>query len=146
MLPIQMCFFDYDETFFDPIDYVTLVIFWIDIILNCRTTYMNSNNEEVVDGKLLFWKYIKSSHFLIDVFSALPLKFFVTEMVQNIQLLKAFKVVKILRLLRAKRFQSYFADDKFRIIYKLLCLLIVCIIIVPPSPLPPPPKSHPYHP
>ncbi len=44
--------------------------------------------------------------------------------------MKALKVIKILRLLRAKRFSSYFADDRFRIISKLVCLLIVCIIIV----------------
>lgn len=125
-----MCFFPLTDTTFQEFDYIALLIFWLDIVFNIRTTYYNDNNEEVVDGKKCCLKYVGSSHFYIDVISAVPFRIFFPSNVQNLQLIKAFKVVKILRMLRMKRFQSYFADDQFRIVYKLFCLLLGSVIIV----------------
>jgi hypothetical protein len=71
-----MCFFDVNSTFFDPFDYATLVVFWLDIIFSFRTTYFNQNNEEVVDGIACMKNYATSSHIWIDILSAIPLKLF----------------------------------------------------------------------
>ncbi len=74
-----MCFFSYKDTFFDPIDYTTLAIFWLDIIFNFRTTYFNENNEEVVGGIACMKMYASSSHIWIDILSAIPLKMFFSD-------------------------------------------------------------------
>ena len=84
LLPIQLCFYAYDENVFDNFDYITLVIFWVDIFLNSRTTFFNDNNEEVVSGKKIAGKYFTSTHFYIDFLSAMPLKLFVTDAVWNV--------------------------------------------------------------
>ena len=131
-LPLQICFFgSRDGSFFDTFDYFTLIFFWMDILLNCRTTYFDEERSvEIVDSRMVMRHYFYSSHFMIDSFSAIPFKLFLSDGVQNVKLVKAIKVIKILRLLRAKRFSLIFANDKFRIIYKLFCLLIATMIIV----------------
>ena len=124
-----MCFFDLTDTTFANFDYITLFIFWADIIFNLRTTYFNDNNEEVVDGKKCLMNYVSSGHFYIDIISAVPFRIFFSSNVQNLQLIKAFKIIKILRMLRMKRFQSYFADDQFKILsgYEWLLLFMLAM-------------------
>jgi len=41
--------------------------------LNCITTYINEENEEVIDLKMITLRYIKSYMFVFDLLSTLPI-------------------------------------------------------------------------
>lgn len=49
------------------------LIFYLDIILNMRTTYMTKSGEEITEQRLIAKRYILKSTFFVDVLSILPL-------------------------------------------------------------------------
>jgi len=49
------------------IDYAALVLFWVDIMINFRTTYYNRRDEEIIDGFLVARRYFKEKIFIVDL-------------------------------------------------------------------------------
>jgi len=74
VFPITMCFYgdDFDNKFANWFDNFSIICFWIDIILNFRTTYYDADSNEVVNGKLIAREYISSITFWIDLLAAIP--------------------------------------------------------------------------
>ncbi len=70
VLPWQIA---YPEDKVYEMDIIILIFFIFDIILNCRTTFYNDDNEEIIDPKTIFLTYIKSPAFWIDICSAFPI-------------------------------------------------------------------------
>jgi Ion transport protein len=113
------------------IDKLALLLFWVDILLNFRTTYMNEQNEEIVSGKMIAKKYLKSLPFALDITSALPVSE-ITEFIQfengnSFQVLLLFKVI---RLLRMNRIVKYIKQDSLKNAFKLGKLFIYFFIMV----------------
>jgi hypothetical protein len=54
------------------IDEIINAIFFIDILLNFRTSFYNSRGEEIYSPKLIAKDYVLSSRFIIDVLSFIP--------------------------------------------------------------------------
>lgn len=75
------CFIPFDIAF-DPLiadnagmivlDYLIDILFVIDIVINFRTTYINSKGEEVYDPKEIRNKYMLGGRFWIDILSVIP--------------------------------------------------------------------------
>lgn len=51
--PIFMCFYDgdYDNVIVTYFDYFSLICFWVDILLNFRTTFLNEDYDEIVSSR-----------------------------------------------------------------------------------------------
>ena len=54
------------------IDELINAIFFIDILVNFRTSFYNSRGEEIYSPKLIAKDYATSSRFIIDVLSFIP--------------------------------------------------------------------------
>ena len=57
--PIIMCFFDenFDNEYVTGFDNFSIICFWIDIILNFRTTYFDKEHDEIVSSKMIAKHY-----------------------------------------------------------------------------------------
>lgn len=81
ILTIYNCFYIPFEIAFEPpviwtievINSIIDLIFYIDIFVNLRTTYMTEEGEEIIDKKLIAKRYILKGTFFVDVLSILPL-------------------------------------------------------------------------
>ncbi len=95
-MPYQIGFDD----FFTPkwFEYIIVVLFVFDIIFNCRTTYVDKNNEEIVDQKQIFMNYLKSGNLLIDILSAVPIAEFFNSKGGSIRIINLLKILRLLRL------------------------------------------------
>lgn len=126
-VPLDLAFEGFTDSF-DP-EYLVLSFFWIDIILNFRTTYFNENTDEIISSVMIAKKYIKSWNFLIDVCSALP----ISEIISTTRIAKNLKWVvltKSLRLLRINRLIKYLKDNSMKILYKILRYFFAYLLIV----------------
>lgn len=106
------------------------IIYFLDIFINFRTTYYDQNNDEIVDGSLIFKHYFKSIRFLIDVFSALPISEIVSLMIDNLNYIKFINLLKFFRLIRLTRIYSYFHNESYTTIFQICRLVMLFIILV----------------
>lgn len=113
---------------------LVLIIFYIaDILLSMRTTYFDENNDEILDGVLLFKNYLKSKAFFIDLISAIPLSEITEYILQGtsqITYIKFINLLKFIRLLRLTRIFNYFQNDSYKILFQIARLTIIFIITV----------------
>ena len=126
-VPLELAFDDFIQNF-DP-EYFVLSFFWIDIILNFRTTYFTEDTDEIISPTLIAKKYIRSWNFVIDIFSSLP----ISEIISRTGAGKNIKWViltKSLRLLRINRLIKYLNDNSLKILYKILRYFFAYLIIV----------------
>lgn len=71
------------------------LVFLVDIVLNFRTTYIDSvTGEEVLDPALISKKYLTEMRFVIDVLSTIPLD----DYFGGTTFLQFLGILKILRL------------------------------------------------
>lgn len=83
------------------IDSLIDFIFFIDIILNFRTTYINiKTGEEVSNGVLIARNYVLSGRFLLDLLSTLPFSTIGGLIGDNSSTLELFSLVKLIRVFR----------------------------------------------
>ena len=55
------------------LDWITLIIFVLDIFVNLRTTYFTYNDDEILEPKKIAKNYVYSASFLFDLVSTIPL-------------------------------------------------------------------------
>lgn len=120
-LPFELAFFDnasclQDLEFIDYLNYLIDFLFFIDIILNFRTTYQNSQTgEEVSTVSDIRNKYLKGM-FVIDLFATVPIyEIFcniIDDIGNHIQLFAMLKLVRVLRLQRVITFMNTTDDVK----------------------------------
>ena len=108
-------------------------LFFVDIILNFRTTYFDMNSgEEIFDEKEIAKHYIVSGKFFIDLLSSVPLdimlSFFLPDSASALSILGLLKMIRISRL---NRFISYMrAREDTKLSMKLVTLTIFLLIYV----------------
>lgn len=126
-VPLQLAFDDFMDGF-DP-EYIVLTFFWVDIVLNFRTTYFNDETDEIISPSLITKKYIKSWNFLIDIISSLPISEIVTSTGAG-KNIKWVMLTKSLRLLRINRLIRFLNDNSLKILYKILRYFFAFLMIV----------------
>jgi potassium voltage-gated channel Eag-related subfamily H protein 6 len=124
----------------DPIIYYEIweglvdVCFAVDIVINFRTTYVNSSTGlEVIGGWKVAWNYIRSGRFFVDLMASIPferffLLFFEAGDSQTaFQLLGLLKLIRLLRLGRVIRYMKFKTGLKIgiRIVQLLFFLLMI---------------------
>lgn len=78
MIPLNVAFhteivYFSKSKFMNTLERVIDVFFFLDIILNCRTTFINpKTNIEILDQKRVFITYFKSIRFFVDMLASIP--------------------------------------------------------------------------
>jgi potassium voltage-gated channel Eag-related subfamily H protein 8 len=75
-LPFSISFHPHEPLGISIFNYFIDSMFYIDIILNFRTTFFTKDGIEVFDWKKIAFKYIFKGLFLIDILSTLPFNAF----------------------------------------------------------------------
>jgi len=84
---------------FKTVDSLIDLVFWIDIILNFRTSFVDSlTGEEVLDPVLISKKYLSEPRFYIDVLSTIPFGDLTSSHSPLLQFLGILKIVRLLRI------------------------------------------------
>ena len=103
------------------------ILFWIDIFVQFRTTYISVEGEEVRDGKKIAIRYLKGM-FIIDLIATISWQFIFTG---PIQLLKIFKVTRITRFSKVIEKMEMKEDVKAMVkIFKLILTLLLIMHII----------------
>jgi hypothetical protein len=117
------------------------VLFFADIIMNFRTTFVNpKTNLEVFDERKIALTYVKSKRFWVDLLASIPFEIFVSLYTTQddgqtaettrtqIQILGLFKMVRLLRLGRIISFMK--VQTSMKVGFKLIQLLFGIILLV----------------
>ena len=128
----------FDEDFDEMLSILVLnslidFLFFIDIILNFRTSFFDmESGEEILNKKEITKHYLKSGKFFIDLLSALPFDILLSICVQErLSSLKALGLLKMIRISRLNRFISYMrAREDTKLSMKLVTLTLFLLIYV----------------
>jgi hypothetical protein len=117
-------------------DYLVDFCFFIDIVLNFRTTYINSKTEtEVLDPRRITVHYIFFGRFTIDLLASIPFevvaKLFIKQNESSSTVFKVFGMLKLFRLLRIGRIISFMKlKSSMRVGFKIFQLLFFLLLLV----------------
>ncbi|XP_065155223.1 potassium voltage-gated channel subfamily H member 8-like isoform X3 [Atheta coriaria] len=116
------------ERSYVPIDVAVETLFFMDIILNFRTTYVNRKGEVVSHWKTISLNYLRT-WFIVDVLAALPFDFLypiyggLTQNNNHIHLIKLTRLLRLARLLQKM-------DRYFQYSAMILTLLMLFFTLV----------------
>lgn len=100
---------DFTGTIYFVADITTYIMYWLDIFINLRTTYIDSYGEEIKSEKMICMRYFRSFNFYIDVLSLLnwPTRGFGNNKVLSFfGILKAVRITKMQSLITESHFQK----------------------------------------
>ncbi|XP_043911143.1 potassium voltage-gated channel subfamily H member 6 isoform X2 [Protopterus annectens] len=104
------------------VDFIVDIMFIIDIIINFRTTYVNSNDEVVSHPWKIAVHYFKG-WFLIDMVAAIPfdLLIFRSGSDETTTLIGLLKTARLLRLVRVARKLDRYSEYGAAVLFLLMC-------------------------
>ncbi|XP_043923548.1 potassium voltage-gated channel subfamily H member 2 [Protopterus annectens] len=104
------------------VDLIVDIMFLIDILINFRTTYVNSNDEVVSHPRKIAIHYFKG-WFLIDMVAAIPfdLLIFKTGSDETTTLIGLLKTARLLRLVRVARKLDRYSEYGAAVLFLLMC-------------------------
>ncbi|XP_010615015.1 potassium voltage-gated channel subfamily H member 6 isoform X5 [Fukomys damarensis] len=104
------------------VDLVVDIMFVVDIVINFRTTYVNSNDEVVSHPRRIAVHYFKG-WFLIDMVAAIPfdLLIFRTGSDETTTLIGLLKTARLLRLVRVARKLDRYSEYGAAVLFLLMC-------------------------
>ena len=137
VIPIDIAFnpASFSNTSLVTVNFIIDFLFFMDIIINFRTTFHNtSTGDEVINPKKIAAAYASSIRFWIDILSTIPfdviMGFIIKESssTNNYQLLSMLKLFRILRLSRIINYMN--STDEIKLSLKLfqLCLFLILYI------------------
>ena len=91
---------------YDFLDVFTYLLYIIDVIINLRTTYLDSFGEEIKSTKKIFWHYTASIGFWIDVLSLLNYPESTSVVLNLIGILKVNRVLRIYQLINQSNIEK----------------------------------------
>ena len=98
------------KTVLDPaytfLDFFTYLLYIVDVIINLRTTYLDSFGEEIKSTKKIFWHYIASIGFWIDVLSLLNYPTSTNIILNLIGILKVNRVLRLYQLINQSNIEK----------------------------------------
>ncbi|DAZ99631.1 TPA: hypothetical protein N0F65_001868 [Lagenidium giganteum] len=107
-VPFRISFDVKDTDFIFATDRLSDVLFFLDVILNFFTTFVDDTGMEVVDPKEIRRHYLRGS-FFVDMISTVPFDYIIesltnvedtTNSYRSLKLIRTVKLVKLLRLVR----------------------------------------------
>ncbi|XP_069808562.1 voltage-gated inwardly rectifying potassium channel KCNH6 isoform X4 [Dendropsophus ebraccatus] len=109
----------------NPLDIVDLIVdimFIVDIIINFRTTYVNTNDEVVSHPAKIAIHYFKG-WFLIDMVAAIPFDLLIyrTGSDETTTLIGLLKTARLLRLVRVARKLDRYSEYGAAVLFLLMC-------------------------
>lgn len=87
------------DPFYTPLDYFTFVLYILDVIINLRTTYLDSFGEEITDPNKIMKHYASSVGFWIDIISLLNYPTATSPILSIVGILKVNRVLRISTLI-----------------------------------------------
>ena len=83
---------------YQTLDLIINIMFLFDILLGFRTTYFDSQGQEVRDSGLIVKNYLRGM-FVVDFLSSIPYRYFalIVPAIKNISFLKILKITRISR-------------------------------------------------
>ncbi|XP_012515664.1 PREDICTED: potassium voltage-gated channel subfamily H member 6 isoform X2 [Propithecus coquereli] len=104
------------------VDLIVDIMFVVDIVINFRTTYVNSNDEVVSHPRRIAIHYFKG-WFLIDMVAAIPfdLLIFRTGSDETTTLIGLLKTARLLRLVRVARKLDRYSEYGAAVLFLLMC-------------------------
>ncbi|KAF7480679.1 Hypothetical predicted protein [Marmota monax] len=104
------------------VDLIVDIMFVVDIIINFRTTYVNTNDEVVSHPRRIAVHYFKG-WFLIDMVAAIPfdLLIFRTGSDETTTLIGLLKTARLLRLVRVARKLDRYSEYGAAVLFLLMC-------------------------
>uniref|UniRef100_A0A3Q1HBN9 Voltage-gated inwardly rectifying potassium channel KCNH2 n=1 Tax=Anabas testudineus TaxID=64144 RepID=A0A3Q1HBN9_ANATE len=107
----------------DVVDLIVDIMFIVDIIINFRTTYVNSNDEVVSQSSRIAVHYFKG-WFLIDLVAAIPFDLLIyrsEEEEVTTTLIGLLKTARLLRLVRVARKLDRYSEYGTAVLFLLMC-------------------------
>jgi hypothetical protein len=101
-------------------------IFFLDIVLNFRTTYFSrKTGDEIHDPRKITRNYVFGGKFLIDLLASIPIDIIVDMLMGGASSLQLFGLLKLTRILRLGRIIAYMrTKDDIKMTFKLIQLMI----------------------
>jgi hypothetical protein len=108
LIPYEFAYSMETNFLFDALDRIIDVFFFIDILINFRTAYVNSKTGELeMDGKQIALRYILNGRFIVDLIASLPLEALALIHAGGDGSFKFLGMLKMVRLLRLGRMISF---------------------------------------
>ncbi|CAG11638.1 unnamed protein product, partial [Tetraodon nigroviridis] len=114
----------------DVVDFIVDIMFVVDIIINFRTTYVNSNEEVVTQSSRIAVHYLKG-WFLIDMVAAIPFDLLIFRSEDEVlrgggegettTLIGLLKTARLLRLVRVARKLDRYSEYGAAVLFLLMC-------------------------
>jgi len=131
-IPVQLCFAEelpqsYPQ---EKMDYAVDSLFWVDIVANFRTGFINHESQFVSSTKIIAKKYLQA-WFWVDLITSIPFSAIPNVGAVSIlsKILKAFRLIRLLRLLRVMELLSKWEEGVHTIAVKVLKFLFLITII-----------------
>ena len=130
-LPLFSAFFPdvLDNNAYVWVNYITDVIFWVDIVVGFRTTYINvSNGDEITDQKKIALRYLKGK-FIFDLLAVFPveiLEAFLSGSTENYIYLRLLKMTRIFRLQKVLMYIR--AKKEIKLTLRMLMLISALVV------------------
>ncbi|XP_029309277.1 potassium voltage-gated channel subfamily H member 7-like [Cottoperca gobio] len=104
------------------VDLIVDIMFIVDIIINFRTTYVNSNDEVVSQSSRIAVYYFKG-WFLIDMVAAIPFDLLIYRSGEEVTttLIGLLKTARLLRLVRVARKLDRYSEYGAAVLFLLMC-------------------------
>ncbi|XP_069581686.1 voltage-gated inwardly rectifying potassium channel KCNH2-like, partial [Brachyistius frenatus] len=103
------------------VDLIVDIMFIVDIIINFRTTYVNSNDEVVSQSYRIAVHYFKG-WFLIDMVAAIPFDLLISRSgEETTTLIGLLKTARLLRLVRVARKLDRYSEYGAAVLFLLMC-------------------------
>ncbi|XP_029970803.1 potassium voltage-gated channel subfamily H member 6-like [Salarias fasciatus] len=112
------------------VDFIVDIMFIVDIIINFRTTYVNSNDEVVSQSSRIAVHYFKG-WFLIDMVAAIPFDLLISRSGEEVvraggegettTLIGLLKTARLLRLVRVARKLDRYSEYGAAVLFLLMC-------------------------
>ena len=119
----------------DEIDTIRLVInlvvtgaYIVDILVQCRSTYLNESGAEITNAKIIAAQYFYSGKLVMDVLAAIPYEFL--DLINNTHI-RLFSLLKMLRLLRLSKIIRFMrTNDKTKLKMELVQLIMIFLLFL----------------
>ena len=115
------------------VDHTIDVMFFMDVIFNFRTTYINQKTgSEVIDGKTIAFTYLFKGRFVIDMLASIPFELVIGLFTEgNSSVTKVLGLLKLVRLLRLGRIITYMKfKQEFKVGMRIFQLLFFLLLLV----------------
>lgn len=103
IMTYEICFIENPPIFYKIFEYITTIIFGLDIVYNFNKVIVKNKNEIIDCRKKIIFFYLKG-WFFIDLISFFPIYFFTDQKIlgwtMGLKTLKILKVMNVIRLLR----------------------------------------------